>query len=183
MTPLVLLAHPDLASSRVNRALYDAAGRRGGVTRRDLYAEYPAHRLDEPLNVAREQDLLAACDRVVLQFPLYWYSVPPLLKKWMDDVLTHGWAFGRDATGLRGEELMIAASIGGRQSAYRAGGPNLFPLDDLLRPLHATANICGMRFVPSYITEGAADDAELAAAAEAYADALFEPAPESYPAG
>ena len=183
MTPLVLLAHPDLPNSRVNRALYGAAGGRDGVVRRDLYAEYPAQRLDEPLDVSREQDLLAACDRVVLQFPLYWYSVPPLLKKWMDDVLTHGWAFGRDATGLRGKELMVATSIGGRRNAYRAGGPNLFPLDDLLRPLHATANICGMRFVPSFVAEGGADDDELAAAAEAYADALFAPAPELYPAG
>ena len=184
MKPLVLLAHPDLAASRVNKS--PVRRRRPARTAWSagiLYAEYPAQNLDEPLDVPAEQELLAACDRVVFQFPLYWYGVPPLLKKWMDDVLTHGWAFGRGGDALRGKELMIATSIGGRQTAYRAGGPNLFPIDDLLRPLHATANICGMRFVPSVVTEGAGDDAELAAAADRYAAAIFEPAPEGYPQG
>ncbi|WP_396125955.1 NAD(P)H-dependent oxidoreductase [Brevibacillus laterosporus] len=25
--------------------------------------------------------------------PFYWYSSPPLLKKWLDDIFTHGWAY------------------------------------------------------------------------------------------
>ena len=106
-------------------------------SRRTLYAERPGQRLDEPLDVPAEQALLAAHDRVVsrfpFQFPPYWYGVPPLLKKWMDDVLTHGWAFGRNGNVPRGKELKIltaACSAGGRESACSTGGPHLFPLDD-----------------------------------------------------
>ena len=42
-----------------------------------------------PLQVA-----LVAADTIVFQFPFYWYSVPPLLKEWIDLVLEHGFAYG-----------------------------------------------------------------------------------------
>ena len=55
-----------------------------------MYDLYPDFKID----VAEEQKHLAAADRIILQFPFYWYSTPALLKQWQDDVLTYGWAFG-----------------------------------------------------------------------------------------
>nr|WP_260506727.1 NAD(P)H-dependent oxidoreductase [Brevibacillus brevis] len=60
------------------------------ITIHEIYKEYPDWNIDVP----REQQLLEAYDHVIFQFPLYWYSYPPLLKKWFDDVFAYGWAYG-----------------------------------------------------------------------------------------
>ncbi|MEM9227864.1 MAG: NAD(P)H-dependent oxidoreductase, partial [Verrucomicrobiota bacterium] len=86
MKPLVIVAHPNLTESRFNQALYKAAAEHPDITTRVLYEAYPDWKID----VAHEQALLEAHDRIILQFPLYWYSTPPMLKLWEDEVLTYG---------------------------------------------------------------------------------------------
>jgi hypothetical protein len=54
------------------------------VTVYDLSAAYPDRRVD----AIREQELLRDHDAIVWQFPWHWYSVPGVLKEWMDQVLT-----------------------------------------------------------------------------------------------
>lgn len=68
--------------------MVDAIARKPDVTIHQLYETYP----DWNIDVVREQSLLLEHDRIVLQFLFYWYSSPPLLKKWFDDVLMYGWA-------------------------------------------------------------------------------------------
>ena len=80
MKTLVLVFHPHLEKSQVNRKLMDIANETGDVTVIDEYAEYP----DFHINVEREQKLIESHDRIVLQFPFYWYSSPALLKQWED---------------------------------------------------------------------------------------------------
>ena len=70
MKTLVLVFHPHLEKSQVNRKLMDAANETGDVTVVDEYAAYP----DFKINVEHEQELIETHDRIVLQFPFYWYS-------------------------------------------------------------------------------------------------------------
>lgn len=167
MNTTVLVFHPHFDRSRVNRALADAAEGVPGVQVRRMYELYPDLRID----VAAEQTVLAAADRIVLQFPMYWYSCPPLLKQWEDDVLTHGWAYGSTGTALRGKELLLAVSPGAPADKYRRDGDYRYRVTDLLRPFQATSNLIGTRFVTPFVTAGAMSigDAELAARAEDYA--------------
>ena len=167
MNTTVLVFHPHFDRSRVNRALADAAEGVPGVQVRRMYELYPDLRID----VAAEQAVLAAADRIVLQFPMYWYSTPPLLKQWEDDVLTHGWAYGSTGTALRGKELLLAVSPGAPADKYRRDGEYRYRVTDLLRPFQATSNLIGTRFVTPFVTAGAMSigDAELAARAEDYA--------------
>lgn len=72
MKTLVLVFHPHLEKSQVNRKLMDIANETGDVTVIDEYAEYP----DFHINVEREQKLIESHDRIVLQFPFYWYRLP-----------------------------------------------------------------------------------------------------------
>jgi glutathione-regulated potassium-efflux system ancillary protein KefG len=120
------------------------------LTFHDLYEEYP--RMD--VEVAREQALLAAHDIVVLQFPFYWYSAPPLLKQWEDLVLEHGWAYGSRGRALHGKTLVCAISTGGRQGAYQEEGYNRFTVRQLLSPIEQTARLCGMRYLPPWVVYG-----------------------------
>ena len=148
-----LVFHPDLSASRVNRiwkkSLEDSTKI---TTSRDLYSEYP----DFIIDVEKEQQLLTEHDRIVFQFPLYWYSVPPLLKKWMDDVLTFDFAYGTHGDKLKGKDMQVIVSVGGRGKFY--SGFDIFStIPDLLRPFQLTANLTQMNYlVPEWMFE--ADD-------------------------
>ncbi|MBJ9987518.1 NAD(P)H-dependent oxidoreductase [Paenibacillus sp. S28] len=144
---LVIVAHPDLEHSRINRRLAEELERRGNVTVHRLYEAYP----DEKIDIATEQALLMAHDRVVLQFPFFWYSSPSLLKKWMDEVFEFGWAHGPGGVKLNGKELIIAISSGGSPSMYQAGGFHNYSYSELLRPFQQTANLTGMVYRSPFV--------------------------------
>jgi putative NADPH-quinone reductase len=67
-----------------------------------LYATYPGKTID----IEREQTLIAEYDRLVLQFPLQWYSTPSILKQWLDEVFTTTWLFSLGGRTAAGKELM-----------------------------------------------------------------------------
>ncbi|MDU9691968.1 NAD(P)H-dependent oxidoreductase [Priestia aryabhattai] len=148
---LVIVAHPNLTTSTINKTWKDRLSQESDITVHDLYATYPNGTID----VAYEQQLLLEHERIVFQFPLYWYSSPSLLKEWEDVVLSYGWAYGSEGTKLHGKEFMLAISTGGPEAAYQAGGSNLFSMSELTKPFQATANLTGMRFLPSFIKQGA----------------------------
>lgn len=147
---LVLLAHPALHRSRVNRALYDGLAGLPGVTRHDLYDAYPDHDVD----VGREQALLDRHDVVVWLHPFYWYAAPSLLKEWQDLVLEWGWAYGPGGDHLRGKTLLVAVSTGGPLAAYQPDGNNRYTVPQLLAPAELTARLCGMRYLDPFVTYG-----------------------------
>ncbi|MEV6606167.1 NAD(P)H-dependent oxidoreductase [Kutzneria sp. NPDC051319] len=167
---LVLLDHPDLASSRINATLADAVRGLPGVTLHDLRAEYPDRRID----VAREQRLVRAHDLIVFQFPFQWYSVPSLLKQWMDDVLLRGFAYDGGKPLLTGKTLQVVTSTGGVEEAYREGGFHRYPMSALLAPLENTAHRTGMAFAPPLILHDvrAVTPIELAEHSERYRELL-----------
>jgi len=166
---LVLVAHPQMEQSRVNRRLMRAAGEvaatsRGRVEVRDLYALYPDYLID----VVAEQALLARAKLIVWQHPVHWYSMPPLMKLWLDEVFAFGWAYGPGGQALRGKDLWLAASTGGTEEAYRPSGHNRYFFDDFLHPYEQTAALAGMRWLPPLVLHGAhrVGDAMLAEHAE-----------------
>ena len=97
MKALVILAHPKIAESRVNSRLIGEVHKHSEITVHELYPSYP----DWSIDVPREQDLLEKHDRIVFQFPLYWYSTPALLTEWLDLVWLHGFAYGAGGDALR----------------------------------------------------------------------------------
>ena len=150
---LVLFAHPALQRSRVNRRLVEAVTSLEGVTLHDLYERYP----DFDIDVAGEQQLLLDHEVVVLQHPFFWYSVPALLKEWIDLVLQHGWAFGREGTALQGKTLLSAISAGGSEDTYQPGGHNRYTVRQLLAPVELTARLCGMIPLAPFVVYGTHD--------------------------
>jgi glutathione-regulated potassium-efflux system ancillary protein KefG len=147
---LVLYCHPQSHRSRVNRVLVDAVRGLPGISVHDLYERYPHGAIDASF----EQGLLRAHQTIVLQHPFYWYSTPPLLKEWLDVVLTWGWAYGRGGTSLRGKRLLTAITTGGPEDAYVEGNPNRFSLKELLAPMAQTAWLCGMDYLPPFAVHG-----------------------------
>jgi glutathione-regulated potassium-efflux system ancillary protein KefF len=170
---LVLVAHPDLARSRVNRAL--AAQARllpsDAVEVRDLYALYPDYLID----IEQEQAALDRARFVVWLHPVQWYSMPALMKLWADDVLAFRWAYGPGGRALKGKSLWLVVSTGGTGASYEDTGSNRHPFESFLPAYRQTAELVGMRFLEPLVFYGAhkADAHEVHAHAHAFAERLL----------
>ena len=169
---VILVAHPQQEQSSVNRALLQSVRSAGlpGVELRDLYALYPDYLID----VAAEQAALAPARLVVWQHPIHWYGMPPLMKLWLDEVFSFGWAYGPGGLALQGKDLWLVASTGGPAESYRPDSYNRYFFDAFLPPYEQTAVLAGMRFLPPLLLHGAhrVDKAQLAAHADTYLQRL-----------
>lgn len=173
MKILNLVFHPNLASSRVNRTWKTQLEDSGKVnSSRDLYAEYPDFNID----VAKEQALLTAHQRIILQFPMYWWSMPPLLKKWLDDVLEYQFAYGSKGDKLQDKDLQLICSVGGQAKNY--SGFHMFAtVPELLRPFQLTANLAKMNYAqPLYMFNAdACSDNEIQRFGERWVELIDDP--------
>ncbi|MDI2127701.1 NAD(P)H-dependent oxidoreductase [Yinghuangia seranimata] len=129
-------------------------------------------------DVVAEQEKLLWADTVVFQFPLWWYTMPAILKGWVDRVFSFRFAYGvgvHDETRygerfgegtLRGRRAMLSVTVGGPESHYSDRGIN-GPIEDLLFPIHhGILYYPGLEVLPPFvlhgtdrITEGGFEDA------------------------
>lgn len=117
--------------------------------------------------VAAEQEKLRWADAVILQFPLWWFSTPAILKGWIDRVFANGFAYGvgvfdgkrygsRYGEGtLLGKRALVSVTVGGQAAHYSARGVNGH-IEDLLFPLtHGTLYYTGMAVLRPHVVFGA----------------------------
>ena len=112
---------------------------------------------------------------MILQFPLYWYFSPALLKEWEDRVITAGWAYG-GGHALRGKELKLVVTTGSDAIKYQKDGEYGRTMDDLLSPFEVVAYKVGMEYAKPFLVQGTAtitDDALDQAAAD-YVSAILD---------
>jgi len=141
---LVVVGHPQIQDSSTQQFLKEAAAL-PDVT------WHPLSTFD--LNVAEEQTLINQADRIVLQFPLYWYSAPAILKNWLDQVLTRHFAYPDAMGSLVGKELGIAVSLGSPARTFTAGGSEGFSLSQIMTPFQALAHKLQMTFLPTFVID------------------------------
>lgn len=114
-------------------------------------------------DIVREQDKLRWADAVILQFPLWWFSMPAILKGWVDRVYACGFAYGvgehsdthwgdRYGEGtLAGKRAMLVVTTGGWASHYAPRGIN-GPIDELLFPIqHGILFYPGFEVLPPHV--------------------------------
>ncbi|WPB59413.1 NAD(P)H-dependent oxidoreductase [Xylophilus sp. GOD-11R] len=147
-------------------------------------------------DISAEQDKLRWADAVILQFPLWWYSMPAILKGWVDRVYAFGFAYGvgehSDARwgdrfgegSMAGKRAMLMVTTGGWESHYAPRGIN-GPIDDILFPIqHGVLFYPGFEVLPPFVVyrTSKVDEAAFAGHCERLArrlDGLFtdEPIP------
>jgi glutathione-regulated potassium-efflux system ancillary protein KefF len=153
----IIFAHPYPGRSRANRALMRSLAAMEGIEVRSLYELYP----DFDIDVEAEQAALSRANLVVWMHPIFWYSVPALLKHWFDRVLAQGWAYGHGGRALAGKHCLWAVTTGGDQHAYSPEGMHEQTFANFIPPIEETARFCGMVWEPPFIVHGAhliADD-------------------------
>jgi len=115
-------------------------------------------------DVAAEIEKLLWADVLILQFPLWWFSMPAILKGWVDRVYAYGFAYGvgehsdqrwgdRYGEGtLAGKRAMLVVSAGGWAEHYAPRGVN-GAIDDLLFPInHGILYYPGYEVLPPFVT-------------------------------
>jgi glutathione-regulated potassium-efflux system ancillary protein KefF len=167
---LIIYAHPYPRHSHANKRMIEHAATLDGDEIRSLYELYP----DFDIDISAEQAAVERADLIVWQHPMQWYSVPPLLKLWMDKVLSHGWAYGEGGHALHGKQLLWAVTTGGGKHHFELGGHPGF--DVLSQPLQSTALYCGLKWLPPFAMHNTfvEDDETLQAQARHYKQRLID---------
>lgn len=114
-------------------------------------------------DVTSEQQKLLAADTVIFHFPLWWFSMPAILKGWVDRVFAYGLAYGYKDEGnryrygdggLKGKRAILSVTVGGPEIDYSPRGIN-GPLEQLLFPItHGTLFFSGMDVLPTHAVYG-----------------------------
>lgn len=143
MKTLLIVSHPDILESSSQQYFLSSLKDFDEVTVHHLEEKYP----DGNIDIKKEQDLLKTHDRIIFQFPFYWYSSPPMLKHWQDVVLEEGFAHGKRGNALKGKEFGLVLMIGVNEKEYQAGGTELFSINELTKPYQAMAHKTGMIYL------------------------------------
>ena len=142
MKTLLIAGHPDLKNSIVNATILEEVAKAlPTVTIRRLCEITP----DGKFDIAAEQAALLEADLVVWQFPYHWYSLPWLMKKWLDDVWVHGFAHGSKGR-LVGKKLLVSFTTGAPEAAYTGGEGALADINHLVEAFSATAALCKLDY-------------------------------------
>lgn len=143
MKTLILISHPNLEESSSQQFLVQSLPESTEITVHYLEGAYP----DGQIDIKKEQELLKHHDRVLFQFPFYWYSSPPLLRHWQDEVLEEHFAFGYRGNKLRGKEFGLILVIGVGEKEYQTGGQEGYSISELTKPFQAMASKTGMTYL------------------------------------
>lgn len=114
-------------------------------------------------DVIAEQEKLRWADAVIFQFPYWWFSMPAIMKGWVDRVFAYGFAYGVGGSNrwrygdgnLKGKRAMLAITIGGPEKDYSERGIN-GAIADLLFPIHhGILFFPGMTVLPPFLVYSA----------------------------
>ena len=135
---LVISGHPNLEKSKANKAILKELEKHFGkqISIRRLDKLYPNYQI----NVKAEQEAIKNADFIILQFPLYWYGTPALLKKWIDDVLYDYFKGNRLSGKFKDKAIIASVTIGGSKERY---SPPNKTVETYLIPLQETFEVIG----------------------------------------
>ena len=113
----------------------------------ELYSDYK-------IDADSEQKKLEKADIIVLQFPLFWYGMPSIMNKWMEDTFKHGWSHGSKGNKLQNKKVIVSFTAGAPEEAYHKDGLMGHEIEDYLPPIKSMCGLCGMEFVDYVFTGG-----------------------------
>nr|WP_086939699.1 NAD(P)H-dependent oxidoreductase [Thaumasiovibrio occultus] len=144
MNVLVINGHPNLANSFANAEILKLLAQQ---------TEWQiAHAADFSGDIATEQQRLLAADLIVVQFPLYWSTFPSVMKEWIDQVFTYGFAFGPEGSQLKGKKLLFSITAGATAASYSESGFNFMPLENYQRSFEHAFKAAEMEILDTVVT-------------------------------
>ena len=140
---IMIVGHPYWKDSVANKAIVEEfLHLNPGAVISNISELYP----DGNINAKAEQEKLLEADNIVLQFPIMWYSCPSNMHKWMETVLTYGFAYGHGGDKLKGKRFIVSFTSGGSADMYSRYGVQKMTIDDLMSAFVGIPNYCGMQW-------------------------------------
>ena len=141
---LIVSGHTDLNNSVANKKILQEISKRLPNAEIDYLSELYS---DYKIDVEQEQNKLIKANIIVLQYPVFWYSMPSLLEKWMEETFKHGFSHGSTGDKLKGKKVIVSLTTGAPEETYEN-------IDELLNPIKASCKLCQMEYVGSIVTYG-----------------------------
>lgn len=146
MKILVITSHPYPDQSNVILKLQASTESKTGITVRNLESIYGNN--VSGFDIAAEQKAAENAHRIVFLFPIHWFNLTPMLKAYMNEVWTYGWAFGPNGDALKGKELQVVVTAGATAHTYSHDGLIQSTIEEVLTPLKASALYVGLKYLP-----------------------------------
>lgn len=148
---LIVSGHTDFENSVANKEIINTVKERMPEVEIDLLDElYP----DFKINVETEQEKLLKADIIVLQFPVFWYSAPSILERWMEETFRHGFSHGSTGDKLKGKRLVLSFTTGAPAAMYHRDAAMGFEIDDFLACYKAMCRLTQMQYSGYVYTGG-----------------------------
>ena len=142
MKALVIYSHTYPETSVAGKAILEVLEVTPGFEVRNVDALYPDL---NKIDIAAEQQALLEADVIIFQHPVFWYSGTSALKRWMDEVLQFGFAYGDGGDKLQGKKFIHSFTAASGADTY-AG-----ELGRALRaPIEASALYCGLEYLRAF---------------------------------
>ncbi|MFQ1055077.1 NAD(P)H-dependent oxidoreductase [Gilliamella apicola] len=146
---LIVLGHPNIEQSIANKAIIESLQEHiTNLEIRNIHQLYP----DYKINVQEEQAALLRHDLIVLQYPMYWFNMPAILKLWFDEVLTYQFAYGSQGDKLKDKKLLQSLTVGQVKENYQKYSSEL--INNLLESVKVSALYTQMKYLPPILLYG-----------------------------
>lgn len=148
---LIISGHTNLKESVANKTILETISH--------LLPDAQIVKLDEAypdfhINIAQEQKRLLWADIIVLQFPIFWYSAPSILERWMEETFQHGFSHGSTGDKLKGKKVVLSFTTGAPETMYTKEGAMGHPIDDFLVCYKAMCHLTQMVYCGYVFTGG-----------------------------
>jgi len=141
---LIILGHPDFQKSFANKRILDELQNSDlDIEIRHIQKMYPDFKID----VKAEQAALLQHSTIVLQYPVYWYNMPSILKHWFDEVFNYQFAYGPGGDKLKNKNLLPSFTTGSVESKYSALGAHHFRIYEFCKNIEQTAYYTQMNYI------------------------------------
>ncbi|WP_130802274.1 NAD(P)H-dependent oxidoreductase [Acinetobacter ihumii] len=144
---LVILAHPNFHQSIANKVIIQQLTQHDpDIEIRNIHQLYPDYKID----IAAAQAALLRHDLIILQYPMYWFNMPAILKVWFDEVFSYQFAYGSEGDKLKYKQLLISMTVGQAEQNYiQPNGIHL--VDQFLQSIRYSAEYTQMQYQQPHI--------------------------------
>lgn len=143
---LLILAHPYYAQSIANKAIVEELVKTyPDLEVRDIFQLYPDYQID----VSAEQEALLRHDTIILQYPMFWFNMPAILKLWFDEVFTYQFAYGSQGDKLKDKKVIISMTVGQKEADMVNDRENL--IDSFLKAVQYSIQYTQMQLSATYL--------------------------------
>ena len=140
---LIVSGHTDLSQSVINKQILENLSSKlpkAEIIKLDQL--YPDFKID----TKKEQERLLNKNIIICQFPMFWFSAPSILERYIEQTFTHGFSHGSTGDKLKGKKLIISCTIGAPEELYQKDGLFGFKSEDYFHMFKSLCALTQMKF-------------------------------------